>query len=473
MPKLQDRIKELNSEELRNLIEQMCKRHPDLFELLGAPSPVLAKVLDPDDLAEEIQIAFRPALRGGWRESTGLCTSLEVIARRGRDYFECGEFATGVAVFSTLIREIVNRYADIFDSEGEVAVLVDGCVGDLDRVLSQIVGAPRDDALNSILVASVFGQDYGVAKEGPRILAEGTHDREREALSTEVDRMLGEVSREGERQFLGELLIRLRGNRIDLEGQAEIHRRAGNHPEWVNVLLLLHRPEEATAVFAEISESRVIPEVADIFCRHGYAEHARRSLERLAVSCETSGHWMILEWLYRYATKVSDSRARARWAEELFWEHPATRTWGLLRESVSGTDRTRVRHRLAAEGKFVLLVRILLADGQPRRALTQYRRIPSRDRTSEVLDLGSKIAEGIDVAKPSVAAELWLDVADHYAKRGHREDYDEATRYVKLGCDALLAANHPVLAKRHVAGFRKQHGRRKLLQSALGRAGLP
>ena len=51
-----------------------------------------------------------------------------------------------------------------------------------------------------------------------------------------------------------------------------------------------------------------------------------------------------------------------------------------MRESVSGSERTKILHQLAAEGQLALLTRIFLSDGQPRRALTQYRRIPSRGR---------------------------------------------------------------------------------------------
>ncbi len=472
MSKIRVHLNELSREELNNLIERMCQRHPDLFELLTAPT-ASSVVPDQGEIVARIRFAFDPAMRGGWREAIELSTKLDEIACRGRDYIECGEFGIGVDVLATLIGEVVDRYADIFDSEGEIANIIDRCVGDLDGVLNRIVGSARTQALDAILVASVFGQDYGVVDDGVRILVNRTADRERNTLAAEVSRMLAESSHESERIFLGDLLIRLRGDQFDHEARIEIHRSAENHPGWVEELLRLQRPVEAAEVLASVSESREVTQIADLFCRQGFAEHARRAVERIVLSRELPGRWTLLEWLYRHAADVRDSKARARWAEELFGEHPGLRAWRLVRESVSGADRTKILHQLAAEGQLALLTRILLSDGQPRRALTQYRRIPSRDRRSKELDLGSEVAGGIVGEKPSTAAELWLNVADHYAKRGHREDYEEAIRYVKLGYDALVSANHPVLATRYVAGFRKRHGRRKLLQEALGRAGLP
>jgi hypothetical protein len=95
---------------------------------------------------------------------------------------------------------------------------------------------------------------------------------------------------------------------------------------------------------------------------------------------------------------------------------------------------------------------VLLADNRPRWALRPYRRI--RERSIEVRMLGARIAEGVKDRKPKEAARLWLELADELVRVGRVE---EAVGYVVRGRDALLAANHPVLARRHVKSFVGRH----------------
>ncbi len=425
--------------------------------------------VDIDNIEQQIEVAFLPAVRGSRREAIELSQKLGDLASLGESHLDQGEMENALAVFAAVGGAIRRRYEEVQDSEGEIAMVIDRCLEGLDRIVDAANELLRPRVLAEVLENAIWGRNYGVGTRAPDILVHRTNPEERKRVAAEIEGRIPRAPSEYERQFLGRLLAELRGGTGDIEAEVDAHRRAGNHVEVVQALLRLHRPGEASKALAEVQDWFELRRAADLFEAHGYPDHARRVLEDVVEERRTPARWIALEWLHRHAASVGDARARARWAEELFWDQPTVGRWNLVRESVRASVRTQLRKQLEARGQFRLVAEILLVEGKPRWALKPYWRIA--ERTPEVVRLGTKIAEGIAKEKPKVAAELWLERAEQLVANGRREDYAEAVEYVKRGADALLAAGHPRLAKAHVEAFRAKHRRRATLQEVLDELG--
>ncbi len=446
-------------------------RDPDLVALLDTPTAGRGRAVRTEDVGRRVELALRPAERGGWRESLAAAREVEEIAAWGASFLDSGEVESAITVFAALSAGIRVRYDQIHDEESEIGRVLDECVDQLEACLDRVAGMPRQRALESLLDVAVWDAasgGYGVGVRARDVVVDPTTEEERQHLAARAEPALTSVTSSYSRQRLGTLLVRLRGDALDQNARLAMLRRTDNHLELIDQLLQLHRVREARDALASVEEWHALVEAADLFVRHGYAGEAESVLTEIVEQRRSVGRWMALDWLTRHAKpqRIYFGRHQsAGWAEELFCEQPTVENWMKLRAASKESRRVELRHRLAAEGRHLLLVEILVAENKHREALTKFRHVKERD--ARALRAAAQIADSVAAKKPREAAALYGEIADSHCKRGHPEEYEIAVELILRGRDALLTAGHSVLAKRYVGDFRKRHSRRRSLTAML------
>lgn len=458
-----DRLADWSREELVDLVERMIHREPDLVAMLDTPPPGRAATVSAEEIDRQIDIAFGPAVRGGWRESFAVARAMEDLAALARSFLARGEAENAVVAFAAVSAGIRARYASIHDEESNVGRVLDACVDGLEACLGAAAGELRRDALRAILELAVWDYasgGFGVGERAPDVVLARATTEERHVLAAVVEPYVHDARTEYGRQRLGRLLVRLRGDDLSDESRLALLLESGNHHARIERLLELHRPRDAAEALAGIESWSELVAGADLFIAAGYADHAHEVLEKTVGSRRSQGRWLVLEWLARRPPRRHDPFG-ATWAEELFVEQPTVERWLQLRTVTKEHRRVQLRHKLADEGKHLLLIEILLAENKAREALAKFRRV--KDRSEPALRAMVRIADGVAARKSRDAAALYAQVAHAYAARGHPEEYDIAVDLIRRGRAALRAAGHVVLAKRYVDDFRQRHTRRPAL----------
>lgn len=471
MASTRDKLDELDRDELIALARRMLDRDPELATLVDGPMAGRARAVRQEDVDRQVELALRPAVRGDWRASLAAAREVEEIAAWGATFLDAGEAENAIVVFERLSAGIRERYDQIHDEESEIGRVLDECVDRLEACLDHVAGASRRRALDALLDLAVWDATsggYGVGERSREVVIERTTSEERHELAARAEPALASVRSSWARQKLGTLLVRLRGKALDEEEQLALLRRTENHHELIDRLLRLHRVREARDALAGIEAWRELVSAADLFVLHGYTSEAETVLTEVATARRSVGRWIALDWLVLHAKAERIHLTRfhsAGWVEELFWEQPSVENWMRLRAATKESRRVQLRHRLADEDRYLLLVEILVAENKHREALAKFARVKERDERA--LRVAEKIAGGVAAKKPRGAAALYSEVADAHCERGHPEEYEIAVEMIVRGRDALTRAGHTVLAKRYVDDFRRRQARRRSLITML------
>lgn len=461
-----DKLDELDRDELLALARRMLDRDPNVAAVIESPCAGRGRAVRAEDVDRQVELALRPAFRGGWRESLAAAQVIEEIAAWGATFVDAGEIENAIVVFEALSAGIRARYGHFHDEESEIGRVLDECVDQLEACLDRAIGDPRQRALDALLDLAVWDATcggYGIGERSREVVIERTTKEERQRLAARAEPAFASVTSSSSRQSLGSLVVALRGDVLDDEVQSE-HER-------IDRLLRLHRVEEARAALASVDGWRQLVDGADVFLRHGYASEAERVLTDIVEARRSTGRWIALDWLCRHAEPERTYPLRHRsvgWPEELFWEQPTVENWMRLRAASKESRRVQIRHRLADEGRYLLLVEILAAENRHREALAKFARVKERDERA--LQVAEKIADGVASKKPRDAAALYAAAADAHCERDRPNEYEIATELIVRGREALARAGHSVLAKRYVDHFRKRHARRQSLIEMLDRA---
>ncbi|MBW2462677.1 MAG: hypothetical protein JRH11_13590 [Deltaproteobacteria bacterium] len=456
MESVRDKLDKWSREELIGLVERMVHRDYALVAMIDTPPPGRGQRVDTAQLTEQIDVAFQPAMRGGWRESMALAPQMEDMADLGFHHLEHGETEAALAAFSTVSTGILNRLDQICEDESEVGISVDRCMEGLEVCLGRADQGSRREVLDAIVDQTILGAPWGLGHEGRALLANQTTSEERLQLAEGVESRLAGATTEEAREMLGRLALRLRGQADDT-AQVDKLRRAGDRPGLTRALLNAHRPDEARKVLEEGDDGAELAELAALFTDHGYLDHAYHSLERRLRYQSRDDCELLLpvfRWLLRHAEgQRREPGSRSRWAEAIFLAEPSIDHWMLMRDHVPFSRRNDIRRKLELDQHWELVTDICLAEKRYQWAVNRWREID--DKTVEVCRMGATIAEGLAEKKPKVAANLWLGIAYQMVDHG---EIREAIDFVTRGRDALIAGRHPILAKRHVAFSRKHVG---------------
>lgn len=427
-----------NKAELIALIQQMLRRQPELETLLETPLPTAGRrrtPVNPETYRRQAAAVFRRAGHE-WGSGSEVADGLLAITEIGDGFVEQADYTNAWAVYSAVIREVLDNFEMFHDEDGSLGEVVISCVGGLGECLAgenQDVGtrAAILEALYEIYRFDVNFGGVGLSDQVPHLVLNHATPEERRTVAGWVREALPqgpEWRDDYHRRVYGGFLLDLAAPDLDDESFLRICRETGRTHDLTDRLLSLGRLQEAIAAAQEERDYDLL-QLADLFIRHGHDDVAERLiLERSRKSDDSR----ILEWLKaRYAAR-GDTEAALELAEKLFRVRPALERYQELR-SLAGQlgcwERLRpeVLSRLDQPQHSTLLIQIYLDEGEIDRALAA---VMSQPRTiyAQIYDYNMKVevAQAAEATRPREALEIYQqEVENRIAQRG-RGNYQYA-----------------------------------------------
>ena len=477
-------------EELIALIRSMVTRHPDLELLVMQPRPDS----DSQDAVSTVFIERQidNALAGvrneyEWGAWHGVTRELRAIVNTGDAYAARQDWTNAATVYMAVAEKIRDAYNDIYDEEGEVAVVVDECVEKLAPCLAGIDDADQREALLRALF-DVFRWDvelggYGIGDNVPDILLGQTTPGERRTMAEWVQEEIAadtdDWSTGWRNKVYGGLLLNLEADTLDDEAYLRVCRETGRLDDLIERLLALNRVDEALAE-ARKAEDYPLLGVADLFVNTG---HDEAICTLMATRAQASSDQRLTEWLRDYAALHDDWETALRLSNNLFEEHPSLNSYEPVRTAAEalgrwGTVRQTLLETLRKAEYYSTLTEIYLAEGEIDKALEAVRQKPQRVHGFSFFSgaphpsLKIQVAEAAEEMYPHDAIDIYLDAALQLIGHRGRGNYAQAAEYLKRIQTAYLRLNKPETWHLLIAEIRESNNRLPALQDELNKARL-
>lgn len=479
---LEPALAKLDKPALVALVRQMVARHPDL-ELLLNLAPVgagaTAKPIDVRVIKRQVQAAIDS---GGdeWGDSYGVAQDLEGVVQLGEEYAARQDLFNAALTYETTAKEILERYEELGDEEGEIADVVNECVSGLAGCLEQLTDrGQRETVLRALFDIYIWDLEFGgigIGDDVPDILTEQTSAEEREGVvewARDATPAGKDWSQSWRRQALGGLLLALQRDKLDDEAFLRIARENGRTSELIVRLLDLGRLDQALKDIRALDDAKLL-EMATLLRAKGYAEPGEQLVrERLPRAQHKDG---MLEWLKRLARERGDTAEALQIAETLFWQRPTLAGYDELKDlaeqgGVWDELRAELVERLAEEGKYALLTELHLRSGEVAQALQTLPRVAGWDGYGEQ-PLHIRVAQAAEASRPFEAIPIYVAAAERLIGQQGRENYATAARYLVRVREIYKHVSQPEPWQQLIAGIREQHKRLRALQEELTKAGL-
>lgn len=477
-------------EELIALIRSMVARHPDFELLVAQPTPGAAS-------QEAVSTAFirrqvDKALAGssyeyGWGASYGLSGELDEILSTGDAYAAGQDWKNAAAVYMTVAEGILDEYEEIYDDEGDVAMVLSSCAEKLAPCLAGIDDPGERErilrALFDIYRGDVMLGGYGIADEVPGAILEHATPEERrhvaEWVREEIVPRTDDGSTNWGNEAYGGFLLDLEADILDDESYLRICRETGRLDNLIERLLALNRAEEALADACKAGDYRLL-NVANQFVQSGHGEAIRKLIMERA---QTSKDQRLTTWLRDYAADHDDWDTALRLSKDLFQTRPSVSSYKEVRAAAKALDRWEAVRRTLLEGlrqqeRYSTLTEIYLAENKIDKALETVRLKPKRAGGFGFYGYGPDTSLKIRVAKaaeeshPHDAIDIYLNAVRQLIEQRGRDNYAQAAEYLKRIQTAYLGLNEPERWQLLIAEIRESNKRLPALKDELNKAKL-
>jgi uncharacterized Zn finger protein len=166
MPDIDAQLGLYSQSELVDLMKRMLDRYPDLERLLERrpPQGQPRQSVKPETIIRQVNAAFRSA-GDEWNAGYALSADLLDLVTTGDDYAAQGDWVNAFVVYEAIAREVLERYHEAPDEEGEVLSVVNECVTKLGNCLTQTSDPDRRELILQALVSverirNYAGQPY-------------------------------------------------------------------------------------------------------------------------------------------------------------------------------------------------------------------------------------------------------------------------------------------------------------------------
>jgi uncharacterized Zn finger protein len=491
---LESALRQRSKAELITLVRRMITRYPDLESLLDLPivgEAVADCPLDPDVIRRQASNAFHGARYDDWGAVFDIAQQLIELVSIGDDYAKVGQCGNAATVYEIVMREVLDSYDMVRDEEGDLHVVVGGCVEGLGACLETTENPEQREGLLRALFdvyhwdAMHGGIDMGY--QAPDIVLDRATPEEKARVAEWMRGVLpaGESWSESyHRQWYGAFLLRLEEERLDDEAFLHVCRETNRWGDLVDRLLVLERVDEAAAVARKVASYELL-RLADLFVSHGHADLAEAIVREQAQPSEDDPEGKaridsrLVVWLKQRAHQRGDLAEALALGETLFWERPDMSGYQELRDlarPVRKWDalRTATLARLADEEQHQLLTEIHLEEGDVDRALESLETIGTSrwgwPRASRQLRI--QVARAAEVDRPREAIRLYMAVVEKLIAARGRGNYAEAAGYLIRVQDLYHRLGEPATWDALIADLRERNRRLRALKEELGKAGL-
>lgn len=337
---LDEMLAHRSKEDLIVLIKEMLKREPDLTRLLELPvQPDRQTPLNLDAFRRQISYALRMADDYDYRGAEAVATELSALVDNAHRFYEGDDWANAGALYALVLNEVAADYEEIYDENGDVALVLQDCAEGLGKCLAEgeADAEARREWLEALLEAEFKDIEMGgidLAYPAAEILINQATDEEWTWIEQLIRRAIaGQSNRYSD--FGQERLVRFLANRLEMQGDEdqadELALELGSPQQQAFMLIEHHRFDEAVAIaqahFTDLPG--LVTRFADVLVEAGAGPTAEAYMAGLLNTRQ--GAWY-RDWLAQYAEKSGDlSGALQRW-QESFTENPGFKTYQSLRE---------------------------------------------------------------------------------------------------------------------------------------------
>ena len=470
-----------SKEELIVLIKEMLKREPDLARLLELPvQPDRNSPLDLEAFRKQIDYALRQYDYYDYADAGAAATEVAAIVDTADRFREAGDWANAGALYALVLNEIVPRYEELYDEDGDVAIELQRCAEGLDNCFfdGEPDTATRRTWLEALLEAHLKNIDMGgmdlAHPAGELVLGHATDEewvwieaRVKQAIATQTNR----YSDWGQQALVGFLAARL-----EAAGQTaktdELIFEMGSPRQQAFLLVERGRFDEAVAIakdhFSDLPG--LVTQFADALVEAGATDTATAYMTGLSDSRYQQTY---LSWLAKHAEKTGDlSGALALWQQSL-QQSPSFETYKTLKniaQQLNRWDETR-RELLAileANKVWHVLVEVALDEGQVARALEL---LPSL-RGWHSRDYELRVAQAAESDYPQAALEIYNRRAQQLINARGRGNYHDAAQLLSRVQKIYKHQNNQTAWKEYITILRQNNRNLPALQDELTKAGL-
>lgn len=465
------------------LIKEMLKREPDLVRLLELPTPSeLSRdtPLDLDAFRRQINYALNLHDRYEHPAPEATATELSALADTADRFQAGGDWANAGSLYALILEEVVPRYDEIYDEDGDVSLVLQQCAAGLEACFSS--GSPNDTArrrwLEALLEAEIKDVQMGgmdLATPADQVLIEQASDEEWEWIEARVQQAIAartdRYSSWGREALVGFLARRLAATGQEAKTDDLIFELGSSEQQ---AFLLIERGRFAEAVtlarrhFAELPG--LVTRFADALVEAGATEQAEAYMTGLM---DTRHQTTYLAWLAKHAEKTGNlSMALRLWRQSLT-QSPSFQTYLTLREIAQQlgqwpATRQELLSELADKEAWQILIEVALDEENVTWALELLPKLKGWFSGGYEL----KVAQAAEKSQPQAALKIYVRRVQQLIEARGRGNYQEAARFLRRVRDIYNEQGQQQVWQEYIGPLRQEYSNLPALRDELNKAGL-
>lgn len=508
---LREALTHKKRDELIELIETMIEQEPRLRSLITFAKGDIS--VDKNALRRSIRgVIKRAQLSGNWDyEAQGMgarqfAREMEKFLNLAHARRRAQGAVAACAIATTILRELTASYDDLqhLDENGEVCVVADGCVAEIDIALQMAAKGATDEkpgrknqsienddwrheTVEVLVTATLRDVEIGgrgFAENAFDLVLQHASDEDHELVEARLRAFLQRPDNSSASQEYDSWQTKwVRSQMVALLSRAAEKWRGGTAA--ADVVREMGTPDQRA--FLMIGEGR-IEEALMLARRHigdavGMAQSFAEALVQHGHN-ETAQSWMIERtknegraahasgWLAEHFAQLQQFDEATKWREKVWQAFRLLPSYVALRaDATRAGNWDAVRHRvldgLKNDGEWALRLDIALHEGDAEHALKLLGKVTKWERASRL----QAVAQAVKSAQPQAALKLFQEAAAFQIARKERSAYREAVRLLG-GAKTLMTQLHGADAwEKFVAQLRETHKPLRALHDELKKAG--
>lgn len=434
IPALDELLANRSKKELITLIKEMLQRQPDLIRVLELPvQPDRRTPLDMDAYRRQIKHALRRHNDYDYPNAGAVATELTALVQTAQRFQQGGDWLNAGALYALILSEVVRHYSELYDEDGDVAVVLQECAQGLQTCLSEGTpdAATRRSWFEALLAVALKDIDMGGLDLGypaGEIIITYPTDEEWAWIEAEIRRTLasktGPYSDWSREQLVGLLTQRLEARGHTTQADT-LMLELGTPQQQAFLLAQRGRIEEAVAIakkhFTDLPG--LVTRFADALVEAGAGPAAEAYLNSLL---NTRSRPSYLSWLANYAGQTGRWPVALEWWRQTLQEQPSFATYQKVKEAAQQLKqweqlRPEIQAELTAKQSWPVLIEAALDEGEVQRALELLPRL-KWDTGSYAL----RVAKAAESDYPQAALEIYRRRAENLIKARGRSNYQSA-----------------------------------------------
>ncbi len=476
-------LKGRDRNELIAIIEEMISREPQLENILYLPLPGASEVAKSSLSAAAIKREVGHALdlaHDSWRGTADCIMALSQINDLGNRYANAQDWENALAVYQTLIEEVLDVYEDLYDNEGDILHEVGNAAWQLSQCLPKVEQAIE---LHQAVVKTLFFVVSSDIRHGGTGLSNDITDQlmayttpeERQWLRHQILARLAplkeqvDFSSKWAKKAWGGTLLSLDEADGDISGFLQCATTYGLHESLFNKLLALERVPEAVQLAQEHlrqSDYQFL-QMAQKLEDEGFVEEA---VDMVMPYIDEIGDSRLLEWLAKHATKQPELALRL---QKLQWlDRPTVELYKKIKVAAQKLGSWPATQKQLLEpltdDYSVLKANIYLLEEEWAKAWKTAQKIPPFAPYSTK----NKVAAAVIDHFPEEVTTYYLECAERLINDRGRSNYVAATEYLQRLKTYYLQTGEVELWEATIAVIREDFKRLSALREELDKAAL-